>query len=172
MAMLNRVGRIGAVIGSLSLLALIAPAVALGHGTGTLHYFGNCVDGDQPSPVPARGYTFDRGSTQGGSDHIYGVRAQIIARDLYPCIGGDGNHVSKTFMLASLDGTGSAPFGNIHQTVQFGLGKWNLAGGSGSDNCNGDDNVENSTLKFMYTTNTAGNMCAAGWVDFNGRDAR
>jgi hypothetical protein len=149
-------------------MTLAAPTVALAHGTGTLHYFGNCPDGDQPSPIPSRGYIFDRDSTEGGSDHIYGVRAQIVGRDLYPCIGGDGNHVSKTFMLASLDGTGSTPGGPIHQTVQFGLGKWNLAAGSGSDNCNNDDNVENSTLKFMYTTNTAGNMCAAGWVDFNG----
>lgn len=158
--------RLIALITTLTLLmtaAAFTSGPVTGHSTGSSHFIGDCP-GDVP-PASARGFIWTRNTSSVGT--LLGVRVLIVTRTLAPCIDGNwSDHISKTFLLASLEGT----LGGYDNFVQIGLARQN---NGTTDYCNagqsgGDRWIEGNTT-FVWTGrgSNSGVLCQAYWVDFN-----
>lgn len=152
--------------GTLALMSLATgPVAAINPLPG---YNSNCLAGADES----RGYVWERNSSSYGTKFT-GVKFTINPSTLRPCTNGDpGNKLSKSYILATLQGSVSDGTANL---VQIGLGKFDWAQpGNGDPRCYTGGLVGNNwrsdQTTFIWTgygAATKGSMCQAYWADFD-----
>jgi len=125
----------------LAAVALLLTSVggATAHSTGSSHYYGDCVGGNQGS----YGVVWKRTPAQ-----IDGARMQVIAQALKPCTNPAAGESSKSFVIVTLVGQ----MNGVTQAAQLGLYK--------------NQGIADQTY-FGYTYNNNQAFAVATWVDFD-----